>query len=99
MSMPKENNDKFTEYLDGEHKAYYGEIAELESGTYYQRIVTPYFKQKINCESYTRKLCDANDVPYSYEKNIRAVYGKWTHANGDEIDESKVPVGERFEKR
>ena len=62
-------------------------------------IVTPYFKHKILCEEYTRKLCDANEIRYCYESNIWASYGKWKHANGDEIDESQVPVGERFEKR
>ena len=62
-------------------------------------IVTPYFKHKLNCEDYTGTLCDANGIKYRYERNIRAKYGKWTRANGEEIDEANVPVGERFEKR
>mgnify|MGYP003112268777 FL=1 len=68
-------------------------------GTIGHAIITPYFKHEINCKEYTRKLCNANGVPYDCEKNIRAAYGKWTHANGDEIDESKVPLADRFEKR
>ena len=100
MSM-EENSDKFTPEEDFEHKAYYGVVLTYMRALSVlpRTIVTPYFKHKINCESYTRKLCDANDIPYSYEQNIWAHYGKWTRANGDEIDESKVPVGERFEKR
>ena len=98
--MPKENNDKFTPDEDGEHKAYYGWVAEgydADDDCFY--IVTPYFKHKLNCEDYTGTLCDANGIKYRYERNIRAKYGKWTRANGEEIDEANVPVGERFEKR
>ena len=67
-------------------------------GTIGHWIKTPYFKHKLNCEDYTGTLCHANGIKYRYERNVRASHGKWTHANGDEIDESKVPVGERFEK-
>ena len=98
--MPKENNDKITPDEDGEHMAYYGVVAEgYDADDSIFTIVTPYFKHKLNCEEYTRKLCDANEIRYCYESNIWASYGKWKHANGDEIDESHVPVGERFEKR
>ena len=68
-------------------------------GTIGHVIITPYFKHEINCKEYTRKLCNANGVPYDCEKNIEMVYGEWTHYDGGKIDESKVPVGERFEKR
>ena len=92
--MPKENSDKFKPDEDGEHKAYYGLLV-----TYRNATRTPYFKHKINCEAYTRKLHEANAVEYRYEGAIRAKWGKWTRANGEEIDETDVPVGERFEKR
>tara|TARA_R100000808_G_scaffold21585_1_gene46603 strand:+ start:3032 stop:3322 length:291 start_codon:yes stop_codon:yes gene_type:complete len=92
--MPKENDDKFTPDEDGEHKAYYGLLV-----TYRNATRTPYFKYKLNCESYTRKLHEANAVEYRYEGSIRARWGRWKHANGDEIDESGLAVRERFEKR
>ena len=40
-------------------------------------IQTPYFEHKLDCETYTRKLAEANGLEYNYTTNIWFHHGYW----------------------
>ena len=61
---------------DGEDTAYRGQFRKQKNDALSFGnigVVTPYFEDKLECETYTRRLCEANEVPYDYDKNI------WSH--------------------
>ena len=82
----------FTKDDDGSDEAYYGVLNvpdKGELGIRGARLRTPYFRYKIDCESYTRRLAAANKLKYSYTGNIWYHEGHWTKPN-----ESFRPKGE-----
>ena len=61
---------------DGEEEGYFGSIF-IEDGCGRCYVKTPYFKEKVDAEKYTRELCEANETKHKYETNIWFHKGEW----------------------
>lgn len=72
------NDNKFTPCEDGEDQGYYGSIF-IDDGAGRCYVRTPYFKDKLDAEKYTRELCEANGAKYQYETNIWYHRGVWNY--------------------
>ena len=72
---------KFYKDEDGDEKGYYGRLYYLQDDStgdiMHISINTPYFEHKLDCEAYTRKLAEANDMEYSYVASIWFHHGYW----------------------
>ena len=74
------NDNKFTPHEDGEDRGYFGSIL-MDDGAGRCYVKTPYFRDKIDAEKYTRLLCEANDVQYDYYRNIHYRRGEWGYTS------------------
>ena len=74
------NDNKFTPNEDGEERGYFGSIL-MDDGAGRCYVKTPYFRDKLDAEKYTRLLCEANDVQYDYYRNIHYRRGEWDYTS------------------
>ena len=65
--IPNEDLDDRPEY-----HGYYGKLYDHPIP-----IKTPYFKEKLDCEKYTREFCEANGSKYSYNR-VYYKLGRWS---------------------